>query len=279
MLPAHTATRGGDRSEHSPHDHDRGPLNRPIRHRHAAVAASASTRRSAARRVHGLGDDDPQPVPEPTTASNFEYVDCPSPNIEGAEAFDFPPEVRCGYLTVPENRGEPEGKQIRIFVMRAPATSDDPKPDPIVMLAGGPGGGGSFEIAGKMAAGLNAEREVIFVDQRGTHFADPLLELPRAEQADQRCDQHPVPVGRGDRGRRRGHRVVREPGAATPASTPRHTTPPRTRPISPICASRWASTNGTSTASRTDRGSRWRTCAITPKASAASCSIRCRRRT
>ncbi|MGC5221928.1 alpha/beta fold hydrolase [Micromonospora sp. DT81.3] len=52
------------------------------------------------------------------------------------------------------------------------------------MLAGGPGGAGSFEITGKMAAGLNAEREVIFVDQRGTHLADPLLKCPEAEQAD-----------------------------------------------------------------------------------------------
>ena len=124
--------------------------------------------------------DDTVPAPEPTTASNFEYVDCPSPNIEGVEALDFPPEVRCGYLTVPESRDDPEGKQIRIFVMRAPAASDDPQPDPLVMLAGGPGGAGSFEITGKMAAGLNAEREVIFVDQRGTHLADPLLELPRS---------------------------------------------------------------------------------------------------
>ena len=147
------------------------------------------------------------PTPEPTTASNFEYVDCPSPNIEGVDALDFPPEVRCGYLTVPENRDDPEGKQIRIFVMRAPAASDDPKPDPIVMLAGGPGGAGSFEITGKMAAGLNAEREVIFVDQRGTHFADPLLSCPEAEQADN--DSISIPflsaeataaTGRGQRG-------------------------------------------------------------------------------
>ncbi|SFS14752.1 TAP-like protein [Microbacterium sp. cf046] len=128
--------------------------------------------------------DDTAPAPDGTTASNFEYVDCPSPNIEGVAALEFPPEVRCGYLTVPENRGDPEGKQIRIFVIRSPATSDDPEPDPIVMLAGGPGGAGSFEITGKIAAGLNADREVIFVDQRGTHFADPLLSCPEAEQAD-----------------------------------------------------------------------------------------------
>jgi len=167
---------------HTTRDSDRS-IRRPIRGLAASVcllglllaACTASSDDST---------DDTMPTPEPTTASNFEYVDCPSPNVEGVTAIDFPPQVRCGYLTVPENRGDPEGKQIRIFVMRAPATSDDPKPDPIVMLAGGPGGAGSFEITGKMAAGLNADREVIFVDQRGTHFADPLLKCPEAEQAD-----------------------------------------------------------------------------------------------
>ncbi|MET0886507.1 MAG: alpha/beta hydrolase, partial [Mycetocola sp.] len=166
---------------HTTRDSDRS-IRRPIRGLAASVCllvllfagCTASTDDSS---------DDTAPTAESATASNFEYVDCP-PNIEGVDALDFPPEVRCGYLTVPENRDDPEGKQIRIFVMRAPATSDDPKPDPLVMLAGGPGGAGSFEITGKIAAGLNADREVIFVDQRGTHFADPLLRCPEAEQAD-----------------------------------------------------------------------------------------------
>ena len=168
MSTIHTTQTDSDRS-----------IRRPIR----GLAASASLLvllLAACTASNDDSNDDTMPTPEPTTASNFEYVDCPSPNIEGVDALDFPPEVRCGYLTVPENRDDPEGKQIRIFVMRAPAASDDPKPDPIVMLAGGPGGAGSFEITGKMAAGLNAEREVIFVDQRGTHLADPLLELPRS---------------------------------------------------------------------------------------------------
>ncbi len=116
-------------------------------------------------------------------AASFEDVTCPSPNVAGAPSLDFPPTVECGYLTVPEDRSKPDGRKIRIFVMRLPATSPNPKPDPLVILSGGPGGGGSFQIASSMQKGWNAEREVIFVDQRGTHLADPLLSCPEYDEA------------------------------------------------------------------------------------------------
>lgn len=162
---------------------------RPFRWRRAAVVASTSLIAlllAACTPTNDDTNDDTSDDAGPTadaTASNFEYVDCPAPNIEGAEALDFPPEVRCGYLTVPEDRSEPDGRQIRVFVMRAPATSDDPKPDPLVMFAGGPGGAGSFELSSKVEEGLNSDREVIFVDQRGTHHADPLFNCTESEQA------------------------------------------------------------------------------------------------
>jgi pimeloyl-ACP methyl ester carboxylesterase len=116
------------------------------------------------------------------SAASFQTVACPQPNIAGVPDLDIPSGVQCGFLTVPENRAKPSGRQIRIFVMRAPAVSTTPKPDPIVYLSGGPGGAGSFEVAAMIKHGLNAEREVIFVDQRGTHRADPLLACPEWEQ-------------------------------------------------------------------------------------------------
>jgi pimeloyl-ACP methyl ester carboxylesterase len=66
--------------------------------------------------------------------------------------------------------------------MRAPAVSATPRPDPVVYLSGGPGGAGSFEVAFMVKHGLNADREVIFVDQRGTHRADPRVGCPGWEQ-------------------------------------------------------------------------------------------------
>lgn len=118
----------------------------------------------------------------PAGGASFQTTPCPRPNIAGFPDLDFPPGVQCGYLTVLENRAKPDGRRIRIFVMRAPAASTTPKPDPIVYLSGGPGGAGSFEVAFMVAHGLNADREVIFVDQRGTHRAEPRLACPGWEQ-------------------------------------------------------------------------------------------------
>ena len=129
-----------------------------------------------------LDDGLESPASESTGAASYQTTPCPQPNIAGFPDLDFPPGVQCGYLTVPENRAKPDGRRIRIFVMRAPAVSATPKPDPIVYLSGGPGGAGSFEVAFMVKHGLNAEREVIFVDQRGTHRADPRLGCPGWEQ-------------------------------------------------------------------------------------------------
>jgi pimeloyl-ACP methyl ester carboxylesterase len=119
---------------------------------------------------------------ESTRAASFQTIPCPQPNIAGFPELDFPSGVQCGYLTVLENRAKPNGRRIRIFVTRAPAVSPTPKRDPVVYLSGGPGGAGSFEVAFMVMHGLNADREVIFVDQRGTHRADPLLACPEWEQ-------------------------------------------------------------------------------------------------
>jgi pimeloyl-ACP methyl ester carboxylesterase len=108
-------------------------------------------------------------------ARAFATASCPSPNVKGVPQLDFPANVVCGYLTVPEDRSKPDGRMIRIFVMRVPAVSANPRPDPIVVLSGGPGGGGSFEFPSRIKSGMNADREMILVDQRGTHLADPLL--------------------------------------------------------------------------------------------------------
>lgn len=118
----------------------------------------------------------------PTRAASYQTVPCPQPNIAGFPELDFPSGVQCGYLTVLENRAKPDGRHIRIFVMRAPAVSATPKREPVVYLSGGPGGAGSFEVAFMLQHGINADREVIFVDQRGTHRADPLLACPGWEQ-------------------------------------------------------------------------------------------------
>lgn len=83
--------------------------------------------------------------------------------------------ARCGTLTVPENRAEADSREITLGVAIVPAAADSPKPDPIVWLAGGPGDDAVGEAKMAIDGGLNRDRDVIFMSQRGTYSADPVL--------------------------------------------------------------------------------------------------------
>src|SRR5512138_2422061 len=78
--------------------------------------------------------------------------------------------ARCGTLAVPEDPASPGGPTVEIFVARVAALSANPKPDPLLLIAGGPGQStvdfylqlrGAFEQARR-------DRDIILVDQRGT---------------------------------------------------------------------------------------------------------------
>ncbi|UQI49333.1 alpha/beta hydrolase [Streptomyces sp. HU2014] len=83
--------------------------------------------------------------------------------------------ARCGTLTVPENRAKPDGRKITLGVAIVPAAAAEPKPDPIVWLAGGPGDDAVGEAKMAVDGGLNRDRDVILMSQRGTYSADPAL--------------------------------------------------------------------------------------------------------
>ena len=106
---------------------------------------------------------------------------CPNPIVEGVPQIDLGPDFECGYLTVPENRAQPTGRTIQIPVARAKATSPNPQPDPLVYLTGGPGGTGLAAAVLRVQAGWNADRDVFFIDQRGSLKAQPLLACPEID--------------------------------------------------------------------------------------------------
>ena len=86
--------------------------------------------------------------------------------------------VECGYLVVPQDRDEPDGRKVRLHVAVFRAQSDNPRADPIVYLEGGPGGEPleaidlTFE---ERFEPFTAERDLIIFDQRGTGFSEPSL--------------------------------------------------------------------------------------------------------
>lgn len=78
--------------------------------------------------------------------------------------------ARCDWLTVPENRDRPEGKQIRLHVAVFPSLRLEPAGDPLFILSGGPGqSAGDFYIAIAPALSrIRRDRDIVVVDQRGT---------------------------------------------------------------------------------------------------------------
>ncbi|WP_431676231.1 alpha/beta fold hydrolase [Kitasatospora sp. KL5] len=90
--------------------------------------------------------------------------------------------ARCGTLAVPENRSHRKGRKITLGVAIIPAVTSRPAPDPVVWFAGGPGDDAVSEIPMAIAGGLNRDRDVIFMSQRGTYSADPQLTCPNVDE-------------------------------------------------------------------------------------------------
>ena len=78
--------------------------------------------------------------------------------------------AECGSYLTPENPAQPAGRKIELFVARVPAISFKKKPDPLFLIAGGPGtsavdlytsSAGPFDR-------IRRDRDIILLDQRGT---------------------------------------------------------------------------------------------------------------
>lgn len=103
----------------------------------------------------------------------------------------MPNELQCGLIKRPLNPAEPAGVQIDIHFLVVPAMARNKQPDPVLMLAGGPGQS-AISVAPMVIsrlARLNNRRELVFIDQRGTGKSAPLQcaddrELPTAEALD-----------------------------------------------------------------------------------------------
>ena len=85
-------------------------------------------------------------------------------------------EAQCSSLQVPENRAAPNGRKIRLAIAWLPAKGEG-KPDPMFMLAGGPGQSAleAFPSIAPAFAELRKKRDIILVDQRGTGGSNKLI--------------------------------------------------------------------------------------------------------
>lgn len=132
----------------------------------------------------GCGDDaDRSASPVPQDNVGFAEVPCAAPLPAGQSQAN----ARCGWLTVPEDRARNDGRTVRLAVAVLKATGRDRKPDPLLFLNGGPGiatlTGAMRAFTADFAAPLQASRDLVFFDQRGTGLSEPSLDCPEQQSA------------------------------------------------------------------------------------------------
>lgn len=139
----------------------------------------------------------PAPAAKPRMLGDIAFEPCTLPSQMGAPGV----EAQCGSLSVAENPAQPQGRRIELNIAWIPADEDgDLQPDPVFLLAGGPGQSAT-EVYPQLAPAFREvlrHRNVVLLDQRGTGKSNPLkceggedlpfdagLEAVRAETA--RC--------------------------------------------------------------------------------------------
>lgn len=108
------------------------------------------------------------------------------PEFEPADCGFYAPadmNVECGYVTVPEDRSQPEGATIRLHVAKFASIGEEPRTDPVVFLTGGPGGGPGSNESSAIPLSVTSDyavfldrRDFILIDQRGSGYSEPKLD-------------------------------------------------------------------------------------------------------
>nr|WP_136252584.1 alpha/beta fold hydrolase [Ningiella ruwaisensis] len=99
------------------------------------------------------------PIPEPV-----DFV-CPFKN-----SIDYEPgEISCGFITVPENREDPDTRMIRLHFVKIAATGEEEeyRSDPVIYLTGGPGVGVNTYVKRLKDHDLLKQRDLYILEHRG----------------------------------------------------------------------------------------------------------------
>jgi pimeloyl-ACP methyl ester carboxylesterase len=101
--------------------------------------------------------------------------------------------VECGDLIVLENRSSATSSIIRLHVTILRSSSENPEPDPLIYLSGGPG---SFALdwlvwETDLYHDILGSRDVIVFDQRGIGYSEPNMDCPEvSEEFNDTLDQN-----------------------------------------------------------------------------------------
>ena len=123
------------------------------------TAACVPGAQAQAARVTAQADSPPRPFLSP----------CRMPEIQSR--------AWCGRYEVFEDRVAKHGRRIALNMVILPAFAARPAPDPVFFFAGGPGQSAA-SISGALGEGplakLREQRDLVFIDQRGTGASNPL---------------------------------------------------------------------------------------------------------
>ncbi len=104
------------------------------------------------------------------------------PELLERECGPLPPgisvRIDCHWLVVPEDRDAPKSQEIKLAVAVMHSLADDPEPDPVVFLAGGPGGAAIETLENFVTSPMLETRDLVLFDQRGTGLSEPSLDCP-----------------------------------------------------------------------------------------------------
>ena len=95
--------------------------------------------------------------------------------------------AQCGSFDVSENPRDPNSRKIGLNILRIPAVNPVPEKDPLFIIAGGPGQSAVVvaESIHRVFGEIRKNRDIVFVDQRGTGKSNPLdcdIEADTAKQ-------------------------------------------------------------------------------------------------
>ena len=111
------------------------------------------------------------------TAQAAEERSAPRPFLRSCRLPELQSSAWCGSHEVFENRESKRGRTIGLNMVILPSLGETHAPDPVFFIAGGPGQGAA-SLASLLGEGLlkdlRAERDLVFLDQRGTGESNPL---------------------------------------------------------------------------------------------------------